>query len=58
MAHQRLRIDPPLDGLGHPGHVAVRAFGEPGCKALAGLSRRFGGRDPAGIEAERAGLGA
>jgi hypothetical protein len=36
----------------------VRAFGEPGCKALAGLSRRFGGGDPAVIEAERARLGA
>jgi hypothetical protein len=58
LAHQGLRINPPLDGLGHPGHVAVRAFGEPGCKSLAGLSRSFGGGDPANIEAERARLGA
>ena len=54
--HQRPRIDPPLDGLRHPGHVAVRAFGEPGGKALAGLSGRVGGGDPAGVEAERARL--
>jgi len=58
LAHQRPGINPPFDGLCYPGHVAVRAFGEPGGKALAGLSRRLGGGDPAGFEAERAGLGA
>jgi hypothetical protein len=36
----------------------MRAFGEPGGKALAGLSRRLGGGNPAGVEAKRAGLGA
>jgi hypothetical protein len=32
----------------------VRAFGEPGGKTIARLRRRLGGRDPAGVEAERA----
>jgi hypothetical protein len=36
----------------------VRAFGEPGGKALAGVNRRLGRRDAAGVEAERARLGA
>jgi hypothetical protein len=36
----------------------VRAFGEPCGEALAGLSRRLGAGDAAGVEAERAGLGA
>ena len=58
VGHQRPGIDPPLDGLGHPGHVAMRAFGDPGGKALAGLSGRVGGGDPAGVEAERARPGA
>jgi hypothetical protein len=35
----------------------MRAFGEPGRQALAGLSRRLGGGNPAGVEAKRAGLG-
>ena len=57
-ADQRPGINPPLDGLGHPGHVAVPAVGEPSGKALAGLSRRLGGGDAAGLEAQRARLGA
>jgi hypothetical protein len=36
----------------------VRAFGEPDREALAGMSRRLGGGDPAGVEAECARLGA
>ena len=55
-AHQLPGIGPPLEGLGHPGHVAMRAFGEPGGETLARLSRRLGGGDPAGVEAERARL--
>jgi hypothetical protein len=58
LAHQCPGINPPFDRLGHPGHVAVRAFGQPGAKALAGLNRRFRRRDPAGVETERARLGA
>ncbi len=34
----------------------MRAFGEPGGKALTGLSGRVGGADPAGVEAKRARL--
>jgi hypothetical protein len=34
----------------------VRAFGEPGGETLARLRRRLGGRDPAGVETERARL--
>jgi hypothetical protein len=34
----------------------MRAFGEPGGKTLSRERRRLGGRDPAGVEAERAGL--
>jgi len=34
----------------------MRAFGEPLGKALAGLSGRGGGSDPAGVEAKRARL--
>jgi hypothetical protein len=29
------------------------AFGEPGGETLARMSRRLGGSDPAGVEAER-----
>jgi hypothetical protein len=36
----------------------MRAFGDPGGKALAGLSGRVGVGDPAGVEAERARPGA
>jgi hypothetical protein len=36
----------------------VRALGEPRRKALAGLSWRLGGGYSAGVEAERARLGA
>jgi hypothetical protein len=32
----------------------VRAFGEPGGETLARLRRSVGGRDPAGVETERA----
>jgi hypothetical protein len=32
----------------------MRAFSEPGGKTLARMARRLGGRDPAGVEAERA----
>ena len=53
-AHQRPRIDPPLEGVGHPGHVAVRAFGEPGGQPFAGALRRLGGGDAAAVETERA----
>ena len=56
VAHQRPWIDPPLEGLGHPGHVAVRAFGEPGGEILARMRRRLGRSDAAGVEAERARL--
>jgi hypothetical protein len=31
----------------------MRAFGEPGGKTLACLRGRVGGRDPAGVKAER-----
>ena len=34
-------IGPPLEGLGHPGHVAMRALCEPGGKTLARLRRRI-----------------
>ena len=34
----------------------MRACREPGGETLARLSRRIGGRDPAGVEAERAGF--
>jgi hypothetical protein len=34
----------------------MRAFGEPRGKTLARVNRRFGGSDPAGVEAERARL--
>ena len=54
VGHELAGIGPPLEGLGHPGHVAVRALGEPGGKTFARLRRRLGGRDPAGVEAERA----
>jgi hypothetical protein len=32
----------------------MRAFGEPGGETLARMGRRLSGRDPAGVEAERA----
>ncbi len=48
--------DPPLEGLGHPGHVAVRALGEPARQTLTRMPRRVGGGDAAGVEAERARL--
>ena len=54
--HQRPRIDPPLEGIGHPCHVAVRAFGEPGGQTFARALRRLGRGDAAGVEAERARL--
>ena len=56
VGHELQRIGPPLEGLGHPGHVAMRACPEPGGKTLARLRRRHGRCDPAGVEAERAGL--
>ena len=56
VGHELAGIGPALEGLGHPGHVALRAFGEPGLKTLARLRGRLGGGDPAGVEAERAGL--
>jgi hypothetical protein len=34
----------------------MRTVGEPGGKIIARLRRRLGRRDPAGVEAERAGL--
>jgi hypothetical protein len=34
----------------------MRALSDPGGKTLARLRRRLGGRDPAGVEAKRAGL--
>jgi len=30
VGHELAGIGPPLEGLGHPGHVALRALGEPG----------------------------
>ena len=56
VGHELAGIGPPLEGLGHPGHVALRALGEPGGQTLTRLRRRVGGRDPAGVEAERARL--
>ena len=52
VAHELAGIGPPLEGLGHPGHVAMRAFREPGGETLARMRGRVGGRDPAGVEAE------
>ena len=56
VAHQRPRIDPPLEGVGHPGHVAVRALCEPSGEILARVRRRLGRGDAAGVEAERSRL--
>ena len=56
--HQRSWIGPPLKAFLHPPHVAMRAVGEPCGEALASALRRLGGRDPAGVEAERSGPGA
>jgi hypothetical protein len=36
----------------------MRALAEPGGQAFASVLRRNGGRDPAGVEAKRARLGA
>ena len=56
--HSTLGIGAALESLRHPGHVAVRAVGEPGGEVLARARRRFGRGDAAGVEAERARLGA
>jgi hypothetical protein len=53
VGHQLAKIGPPLEGLGHPGHVALRAFGEPGGETLTRLRRELGRCDPTGVEAER-----
>ena len=54
--HELAGIGASLEGLGHPGHIALRALREPGREPLARLRRRLGGSDPAGVEAERARL--
>ena len=56
VGHELAGIGPALEGLGHPGHVALRPLGEPRLKTRAGMRGRIGGGDPAGVEAERAGL--
>jgi hypothetical protein len=56
VAHEPARIDPPLEGLGHPGHVAMGAVGKPGGQTLARMERRLGGTHAADVEAERARL--
>jgi hypothetical protein len=53
VGHELARIGPPLEGLGHPSQVGLRAVVEPGGQMIARLRRLLGGRDPVGVEAER-----
>ena len=40
--HELAGIGPALEGLRHPGHVALRAFGEPAGQTLARVRWRLG----------------
>jgi hypothetical protein len=50
---ERVRSGAARGRLGHPRHLAVMPFREPGLEALADLGRRLRGRDAHHVEAER-----
>ena len=56
--HNTLRISAARESLGHPGHVAVSAGGEPRGEVFARADGQRRRRDAAGVEAEFARLGA